>query len=185
MDVWLLSVYFGVVFIWLSYSVGAYTSYIVGALSFSFVLYLIVLLVIFKNIRKTTFFEEKEKYKNKDMSDETLEKIASGLSKIVDKELFLDSNLTLQRTAMELSVPKHVLSQYLNEKLGKSFSTFVNELRVEKAQEFLRGKTNFTIEGIGYESGFRSKSTFFTAFKKHTGQTPSEYQKSVGFGSDL
>ena len=83
--------------------------------------------------------------------------------------------------AKELNVPKHILSQYMNDRLNKSFSTFINELRVEKAKEFLRTKTNLTIESIGYESGFNSKSTFFTAFKKFTEQTPSEYQKNIGF----
>jgi len=184
-DIWLLSIYFGIAFIWLAYSIGAYMSYIVGALSFSFVLYLIVLLIIFKSNNTSTFFEEKKKYQNKDIEGDLLGNIKNGLPKIVDNELFLDPNITLQKTAKELGVPKHTLSQYLNEEQGKSFSTFINELRVEKAKEYLQTKTNFTIESIGYESGFNSKSTFFTAFKKFTGQTPSEYKKSIGFSSDL
>ncbi|CAM1355968.1 helix-turn-helix domain-containing protein [Tenacibaculum ascidiaceicola] len=184
-DIWLLSIYFGIAFIWLAYSIGAYMSYIVGALSFSFVLYLIVLLIIFKNNKATTFFEEKEKYQNKEIEEGILENVKNGLLKVVDNELFLDPNITLQKIAKELGVPKHTLSQYLNEEQGKSFSTFINKLRVEKAKEFLQTKTNFTIESIGYESGFNSKSTFFTAFKKFTGQTPSEYKKSIGFSSDL
>lgn len=184
-DIWLLSIYFGIAFIWLAYSIGAYISYIVGALSFSFVLYLIVLLIIFKNNKATTFFEEKEKYQNKEIEEGLLENVKNGLLKVVDNELFLDPNITLQKIAKELGVPKHTLSQYLNEEQGKSFSTFINKLRVEKAKEFLQTKTNFTIESIGYESGFNSKSTFFTAFKKFTGQTPSEYKKSIGFSSDL
>lgn len=184
-DVWLMSIYFGVAFIWLAYSIGAYTSYIVGALSFSFVLYLIVLLIIFKSTKTTTFFEGKEKYQNKEIEKGILDKIENGFPKIFEKELFLDPNITLEETAKELSVPKHILSQYLNEKLGKSFSTFINELRIEKAKEFLQTKRNFTIESIGYESGFSSKSTFFTAFKKLTGQTPFEYQKSINFSSTL
>ncbi len=184
-DIWLLSIYFGIAFIWLAYSIGAYMSYIVGALSFSFVLYLIVLLIIFKNNKATTFFEEKEKYQNKEIEEGILENVKNGLLEVVDNELFLDPNITLQKIAKELGVPKHTLSQYLNEEQGKSFSTFINKLRVEKAKEFLQTKTNFTIESIGYESGFNSKSTFFTAFKKFTGQTPSEYKKSIGFSSDL
>lgn len=184
-DTWLLSIYFGVAFICFAYIIGAYTSYIVGALSFSFVLYLIVLLVIFKNNKTTTFFEEKERYKNKDIEISVLEKIENELPKLIAKEFFLDSNITLNETANQLNVPKHILSQYLNEKLQKSFSTYINELRIKKAKEFLRIKTNFTIEAIGYESGFRSKSTFFTAFKKNTGYTPSEYLKREGFGSTL
>ena len=184
-DLWLLSIFFGVGFIWLAYSVGAYTSYIVGALSFSFVLYLIILLIIFKNSKTSTFFEEKDKYQNKIIEKGLLDRIVNGMPKIIEKELFLDPNITLKEVAIELGIPKHILSQYLNEKLGKSFSTYINELRIEKAKGFLQTKTYFTIESIGYESGFNSKSTFFTAFKKVTGQTPSEYQKSIGFSSTL
>lgn len=184
-DIWVLSIYFGNAFIWLAYSTGTYISYIVGALSFSFVLYLIILLIIFKNNKTTTFFEEKERYQNKKIDEDLLKNIKNRLPKIVDNELYLDSNITLQKTAKELCVPKHTLSRYLNEKQGKSFSTFINELRVEKAKEFLRTKTNFTIENIGYESGFNSKSAFFTSFKKLTGQTPSEYKKNKGISSTL
>ena len=180
-EVWLLSIYFGVAFIWLAYSIGAYTSYIVGALSFSFSLYLIVLLTIFKSKKSTAFFQEKEKYKNKGIDKALLEKIALHLPIIAEKELFLDPNITLEVAAKELNTPKHILSQYLNEQLEKPFSTFINELRIEKAKQLLRTKTNYTIESIGYESGFNSKSTFFTAFKQLTGQTPFEYQKKDRF----
>lgn len=178
-DFWLLNVYFGVTLIWSAYKIGKYTSYIVGALSFSFVLYLIVLLVIFKSNKATTFFQEKERYKNRRIDKEILEKIEKVLPKIVDDELFLNPNITLDEMAKKINIPKHTLSQYLNEKLEKSFSIYINEYRVEKAKEFLQTRNNYTIENIGYESGFNSKSTFFTIFKKFTGQTPSEYQKNL------
>ncbi|MEL6650969.1 MAG: helix-turn-helix domain-containing protein [Bacteroidota bacterium] len=178
-DIWWLSIYFGVALVWLAYSIGAYTSYIVGAISFSFILYLIVLLLVFRRLGSNTFFEKKQKYKNKQIKDELLEKLDSGLSKIVEKELFLDPNISLSKTASELAVPRHILSQYLNENLGKSFSTYINELRVEKAKEFLETNTSFTIESIGYESGFNSKSTFFSSFKRITGQTPAEYLRKA------
>lgn len=184
-EIWLLSIYFGVAFIWLAYSIGAYTSYIVGALSFSFSLYLIILLTIFNSFKSTTFFQEKEKYKNKGIDKALLEKIVLRLPLIVEKELFLDPNITLENAAKELNTPKHILSQYLNEQLKKTFSTFINELRIEKAKQLLQTKSNYTIESIGYESGFNSKSTFFTAFKKLTGQTPFEYQKKLDFSTNL
>lgn len=180
-DVWLLSIYFGVLVIWFAYSIGPYTSYIVGALSFSFVFYLIVLLFIFKSNKTVSFFQEKEKYKNKDIDQEIIEKIEQGLKTIVNKELFLQPNITLEKTARELNITKHILSQYLNDNLGKSFATYINEFRIEKAKEFLNTKNQYTIESIGYESGFNSKSTFFSTFKKLTGQTPSEYQKRISF----
>lgn len=179
LDVWFLSIYLGVLFIWLAYTIAAYTSYIVGALSFTFVLYLIVLLLIFRNSNEsTTFFEEKEKYKNKEIDKKTLQLIEQKFSLILDKELFLNPNFTLEDAAKELKITKHILSQYVNEILGKSFSSLIREYRVEKAKQLLETETNYTIESLGYDSGFNSKSTFFTAFKKITGSTPAEYQKS-------
>ncbi|MBF4483197.1 helix-turn-helix domain-containing protein [Flavobacterium sp. CSZ] len=177
-DVWFLSIYFGVAFIWLAYSMAAYTSYIVGALSFTFILYLIVLLLIFKTNSESTFFNEKEKYKNKEIDKETLDLIDQKLSVIIEKELFLNPNFSLDEAAKELKVTKHILSQYVNEVLGRSFSSLIKEYRIEKAKKLLETETNYTIENLGYDSGFNSKSAFFTAFKKTTGLTPAEYQKS-------
>lgn len=179
LDVWFLSIYLGVLFIWLAYTIAAYTSYIVGALSFTFVLYLIVLLLIFRNSNESTaFFEEKEKYKNREIDKKTLQLIEQKFSLILDKELFLNPNFTLEDAAKELKITKHILSQYVNEILGKSFSSLIKEYRVEKAKQLLETETNYTIESLGYDSGFNSKSTFFTAFKKITGSTPAEYQRS-------
>jgi len=176
-EVWFLSIYIGVAFTWLAYTTAAYTSYIVGALSFTFVLYLIVLLLIFRNSHESTFFNEKEKYKNKEMDKETQDLIGQKLSIIIEKELFLNPSFSLEEAAKELKLTKHLLSQYVNEVLGKSFSNLIKEYRIEKAKKLLETETNYTIESLGYDSGFNSKSTFFTAFKKITGLTPAEYQK--------
>jgi len=178
-DIWLLSIYSGVTFIWFAYNIASYTSYIAGALSFSFVLYLVIFLFVLKRYKKITFFEEKEKYKNKKIDTETLELIKSRLSIVKEKELYCNPSLTLVGVAKELNVSSHTLSQFLNENYGKSFSMFINELRIKKAKELLLLNNPYTIEAIGYESGFNSKSTFYSTFKKMTGRTPSEYQKSV------
>ena len=177
-DIWVLSIYLGVTLIWLAYTTSAYTSYIAGALSFTFILYVNVLLLIFRASNGINFFQEKEKYKNKEIDEKTLELIGQKLSIIVEKELFLHPNFTLEEAAKELKISKHLLSQYLNEILGKSFSNLISTYRVEKAKKLLETEKNYTIESLGYDSGFSSKSTFFTAFKKTTGMTPAEYQKS-------
>lgn len=177
-DIWLMSIYFGVAFIWLAYTTSAYTSYIAGALSFTFVLYIIILLLIFRTSSGVDFFQEKERYKNKEIDQKTLNIIEQKLSIIIEKELFLNPNFTLEEAAKELKVTKHILSQYVNEILGKSFSNLIKEYRIEKAKKLLETEKNYTIESLGYDSGFNSKSTFFIAFKKITGLTPAEYQKS-------
>ncbi|MEA5461719.1 helix-turn-helix domain-containing protein [Arcicella sp. LKC2W] len=176
-DIWHLSIYTGTFCIWLAYYIAAYTSYIVGALSFTFILYLMGLLLLFKNSKTSTFFQEKEKYKNKEIDNDTIAHIAENLSILVKKELYLKPNFSLEEAAKEMNVSKHVLSQYLNVMLGKSFTNLINEYRIEKAKELLEIESNLTVEGIGYDSGFSSKSTFFSTFKKITGKTPNEYQK--------
>ena len=178
-DLWLISIFLGVAFIWLAYTVAAYTSYIVGALSFTFVLYLIILLLVFRNNEESAFFDEKEKYKNKEINEEMQLLMDQKLAVITEKELYLNPNFSLEEAAKELKVTKHILSQYVNEILGKSFSNLIKEYRVEKAKKLLETEKNYTIESLGYDSGFNSKSTFFTAFKKITGLTPAEYQKSL------
>lgn len=179
-DFWLLSVYLGVALILLAYTTTSYTSYIVGALSFSFVMYLFILLQIFRKNKNGSFFEEEKRYEGKTLDSTILNEIEQKLSIITEKELFLNAQLTLSETAKELAVSPHLLSQVLNEKYNKSFTFYINELRIERAKILLTTNKKFTIEGIGYECGFNSKSSFFTVFKKISGQTPTEYQKSQG-----
>jgi AraC-like DNA-binding protein len=179
-DFWILSVYLGVALILIAYTTTSYTSYIVGALSFSFVIYLFILLQIFRKNKNSTFFEERKRYEGKKLDSTILNEIEQKLSIVKEKELFLNTQLTLSETAKELNVSTHILSQVLNEKHNKSFTSYINEFRIERAKMLLTTNKNFTIEGIGNECGFNSKSSFFTVFKKITGQTPTEYQKSQG-----
>lgn len=98
---------------------------------------------------------------------------------MTEKELFKDPNLKVNELAKEISISGHQLSQLLNNKIEKNFTLFVNEYRINEACKMLSTNTNLSIEGIGNEVGFNSKSTFFTAFKKIKGTTPSVYQQSI------
>jgi AraC-like DNA-binding protein len=56
----------------------------------------------------------------------------------------------------------------------------VNDYRVDSVKKMLSDPANrFSIEAIGYDCGFSSKSSFFSVFKNLTGQTPQEYRNSV------
>ena len=71
------------------------------------------------------------------------------------------------------------LSILINHNLNQHFFDFVNGYRIRKAMEILQNpkKSELTILEILYEVGFNSKSSFNTAFKKHTGITPTEFRK--------
>ncbi len=97
-----------------------------------------------------------------------------------EKKPFLNAELTIQDVAGSLGIPKHHLTQAINEKLHKNFYTLVNEYRVEDVKERLLKEKfkNITLLAIAYESGFNSKSGFNSIFKKITGMTPTEYRKA-------
>ncbi|WP_126651136.1 helix-turn-helix domain-containing protein [Chryseobacterium aureum] len=120
-----------------------------------------------------------EEIKRKLISDEELVKIKAGLERIMAvQKPYLDSELNLIRLAEMLSVSTHHLSYVINTGFGKNFFQYVNEYRVGYAKKLLKEpNSKLSILGIAYESGFNSKTSFNTTFKKVTGQTPSEFKK--------
>jgi len=95
---------------------------------------------------------------------------------------YQDSELSLDDLAGRLDTTPHKLSEVLNSELGQSFYDFVNAYRVREVQgRIADGRSkHLTILSLAVDAGFSSKSTFNQVFKRHTGQTPSEYRKSVG-----
>lgn len=177
-DYWILSVFIGCSIIWVAYKTYFYASYIVGALSFSFIFYLIVLLVIFNRKRASILFNRQPKYSDKKIDSTEAQALTQRLREIMEqKELFRDARLKLPEVAKKLDVQLYVLSQLLNDNLKKSFPVFVNEYRIKAAKEMILVNKNFTLEGIGKECGFNSNSTFYSTFKKITGTTPAQYKK--------
>lgn len=113
---------------------------------------------------------------------ETLNEDLLKLKKYMsDEKPFLNPALTIQDISKAMNVPVRELSVLINHQLGQHFYDFVNTYRIENAKEILKdpSKSKVTILEILYEVGFNSKSSFNTAFKKHTGNTPTEYRKTL------
>ena len=98
-----------------------------------------------------------------------------------ENEPYLDSNLSIYDLAKQLDVPARELSVSINHTLNKHFFDFINEYRIKKAMDLIQNSSDekLTILEILYEVGFNSKSSFNTAFKKHTGITPTEFKRSA------
>jgi len=94
---------------------------------------------------------------------------------------YLEPSLTIQDLADQMKMPVKDLSILINHQLDQHFFDFVNEYRIEKAMAILRDpqKSKLTILEILYEVGFNSKSSFNTAFKKHTNLTPTAYRNVI------
>jgi AraC-like DNA-binding protein len=97
-----------------------------------------------------------------------------------EEKPYLDDELTLQKLATQMEMPERELSILINQYLGKHFFDFINEYRINEAKKLLKSSTRkeLTVQQVLYRVGFNSKSSFYTAFKKVTNQTPSAFRKS-------
>lgn len=115
------------------------------------------------------------------LDDETASSFLTRLYDFIDqKSPYLNPALSLRSLAEQIEIHPNQLSWLLNEKVGKNFNEFINQLRVEYFKKLAVDPANSHISliGLAYESGFNSKTVFNTAFKKTTGMTPKEYLKS-------
>lgn len=119
------------------------------------------------------------KYGNSGLSDDRLDRIAAKIEALMqDKKLYLEPDLSLWDLAGKIGVTTHYASQALNEKIGLRFFDYVNGWRVRDAADRLRS-TDDTILAITYDVGFNSRSSFYSAFKREIGMTPSQYRTAV------
>ena len=117
----------------------------------------------------------------KQFSEKTFKKIQKLQSLMIDDFLYQNPDLTRSVVAQALDLSDGYLSDLLSTHLNTSFNDYINKFRVKHAVKMLNDKKFdlFSIEAIGYDSGFKSKSVFYSAFKKLTQQTPGEYRKSL------
>ena len=125
---------------------------------------------------------EATNYKNSGLTDEKADQIFIRLKLYMEeKKPFLKEDLSLTMLAGELGVTTNQLSQVINQKSDSNFFNFINGYRVETVKNKFKDPALafYSILGIAYDSGFRSKSSFNKIFKETTNQTPLEYRKSV------
>lgn len=123
-----------------------------------------------------------EKYRRSGLDKETSQVFLNELTGHMEtNKPYLEGDLVLPQLAQQLGISANYLSQIINEQLQVNFYDFVNGYRVEEAKRLMRksarGKTN--ILNIALDSGFNSKSAFYTAFKKATSMAPTQYRKTL------
>ncbi|MCF6196079.1 MAG: helix-turn-helix domain-containing protein [Emcibacter sp.] len=121
----------------------------------------------------------RQKYAKSALSDEDSERILGKLHKALETDaLYNDSMLSLRSLSDHTKISTNYISQVINQKLNCNFFDFVNKFRIEAAMKQLTNKERkIPVLEIAHNVGFNSKSTFNTAFKRHTGLTPTEYRK--------
>ena len=122
------------------------------------------------------------KYSNSPLKSNESDQIIQALNRLMHEEhIYEQAELRLSDLALKLNTPVYILSQVINQEVGLNFFNYVNGIRIEKAKEKIQSgflKSN-TVEGLAYEVGFNSVSTFNRAFKRKTGNTPSAFARSL------
>lgn len=116
------------------------------------------------------------KYHKSSLSSIFMKEKLPAIKKIMeDDKLFLDSNFSLDLMAQRSGLSKHHISQIINSELNCNFFDFTNRYRIEEAKRVLQESQEIKMEQLAYQLGYKSKSSFFNAFKKATNLTPSRY----------
>ncbi|TGK79892.1 AraC family transcriptional regulator [Leptospira montravelensis] len=123
---------------------------------------------------------EEKKYQTSQLSGFNLETLQSKLKHLMEeKKIYRDENINLEKLAKEMDLSEHQLSEYLNLHQKKNFFQFVNHYRIRETKELFSLHPERNILTIAYDVGFPSKSTFYDAFKREVGTSPSEFRKSL------
>jgi len=130
-----------------------------------------------KNINNSCQINNDRRFK---ISDDIAEEYFKKLIDFMDNEKpYIDPDLTLIQLAEYLNISRNHLSYIINEFAKVNFYDFINSYRIEMSKKLLMEKNskNINILDVAYDSGFKSKSTFYRIFKECTQLTPIDYRK--------
>jgi AraC-like DNA-binding protein len=115
---------------------------------------------------------------NEELLQEVKDKIDDYLIRTED---FTNPDLSIVDLAKDLKIHPRRISTAINTLSEYNFSSYINHYRIQKAKSLLLNDVNMnlTIEGIGKEAGFQSKSSFYSAFKKVTGTTRTKFKEKL------
>jgi len=102
---------------------------------------------------------------------------------LINSQIYLDPDLSLQRIARRLSVPERSLSTAINQSQGMNMSQYVNGFRLSHAARLLRD-TNDSVSQVMSQSGFLTRSNFYREFQRVYQQTPAQYRDEVAAKAD-
>lgn len=116
------------------------------------------------------------------ITDKRINDILEKLKKLEQQKYFLRRDCTLHRVAKKLKTNTAYLSRIVNNELGKSFSSYINELRIRYVISELKSNSRlraYSISAIADEIGYKSPDSFTKYFKEATGVSPAVYIRKI------
>ena len=122
--------------------------------------------------------EEEEKREEKERNHDLKTKLDPIVNEWVQNKSFLQANISIKHVAMEMGTNQNYLSRYINSVHEKTFSVWINTLRIEESKKILTENTSLSVEEVGQRVGIPQIYNFSRWFKTITGETPVQYRKS-------
>lgn len=130
-------------------------------------------------ISKIELIGTQKKYEQSSLTKKMAEEYLIQLKDFMENEKpYVDNMLSINKLSKKTRISERFISQIINEHLNQNFYDFINSYRIKEVKSRLENPRNssMNIMEIAYDCGYNSKSSFNTAFKKHTGMSPSQYR---------
>ena len=107
-------------------------------------------------------------------------KFSEAIQHLVEEEkLYLQPNLKIDDLAKRLNTNRNYVYQAINVGMGLSFTTYINQKRIEYAKHLIEENPKALLTEISLKSGFTSTSAFYRNFKTYIGCAPSKFQQDL------
>lgn len=176
------------VMILLSIHAGINVDFAFMGLTGNYLTLMLISLLIFFSLKYSTLLgavdQDIAQSDSEDANPYSDEQVAKLLEVMQVDRPWLESDLTMEELSNRTGIPTRTLSAIMNRHFNRNFFEFINNYRLDEALSLLQDTKNkhLTILDILYESGFNSKATFNTLFKRREGMTPSEYRRKANIG---
>ena len=118
-----------------------------------------------------------QSYAKSTLQNENCDALAQKIEALMTEQaLYTDDSLNLSKLAKALSLSNHQTSELVNTYFDMSVSRYISQHRVNAAKKMLLAEPDASVLSVGLAVGFSSQSTFYTAFKSTTQQTPKQYR---------
>jgi len=110
---------------------------------------------------------------NSDYNNKELKEFLHDFAK---QKLYLQPALTLSDVSESCNIPGHKITELIKISDYKNFYDLVNQHRIKHCIALLKElPSNYSLDHLGFESGFKSRSSFYRVFKNYVGKTPSSF----------
>jgi AraC-like DNA-binding protein len=140
--------------------------------------YFLFFFAIFYNTITHKSYENEGKPKGAIIPDTEMQRLMEKVDTVImEKEMYLAPDLTLQQLALAVSEKDRSISQAINTIKKQNVNEYINSLRIEHACRLLLAQKEKPVFEVMYESGFSTKGAFNLTFKKITGKTPTQFRQ--------